>query len=60
MNSSPWKRIIDTGCTKMVMGSDTFKQYLDLLTPFQVRRQRDEDVTLVRGHPDEHWEACVS
>ena len=32
LNSSPGKGIIDTGCAKMMMGSDTFKQYLDLLT----------------------------
>ena len=32
LNSSPGKRIIDTGCAKMMMGSDTFKQYLDLLS----------------------------
>ena len=32
LNSSPWKGIIDTGCAKVMMGSDTFKQYLDLLT----------------------------
>ena len=31
LNSSPGKGIIDTGCAKMMMGSDTFKQYLDLL-----------------------------
>ena len=57
LNSSPGKGIIDTGCAKMMMGSDTFKQYLDLLSskerasvekvreknPFQVRGQRDED-----------------
>ena len=72
LNSSPGKGIIDTGCAKMMMGSDTFKQYLDLLTskgrasvekmreePFQVRRQRGEDVALVRGHSNEHWEARV-
>ena len=32
LNSSPGKGTIDTGCAKMMMGSDTFKQYLDLLT----------------------------
>ena len=32
LNSSPGKGIIDTGCVKMMMGSDTFKQYLDLLS----------------------------
>ena len=32
LNSSPGKGIIDTGCAKMMMGSDTFKQYLDLLS----------------------------
>ena len=32
LNSSRGKGIIDTGCAKMMMGSDTFKQYLDLLT----------------------------
>ena len=32
LNSSPGKGIMDTGCAKMMMGSDTFKQYLDLLT----------------------------
>ena len=32
LNSGPGKGIIDTGCAKMMMGSDTFKQYLDLLT----------------------------
>ena len=32
LNSSLGKGIIDTGCAKMMMGSDTFKQYLDLLT----------------------------
>ena len=32
LNSSPGKGIIDTGCAKMMMGSDTFKQYLHLLT----------------------------
>ena len=32
LNSSPAKGIIDTGCVKMMMGSDTFKQYLDLLS----------------------------
>ena len=24
--------------------------------PFQVRRQRDKDVALVRGHSNVHWE----
>ena len=28
LNSSPGKGIIDKGCTKMMVGSDTFKQYL--------------------------------
>ena len=32
LNSSPGRGIIDTGCAKMMIGSDTFKQYLDLLT----------------------------
>ena len=32
LNSSPGKGIIDTRCAKMMMGSDTLKQYLDLLT----------------------------
>ena len=32
LNSSPGNGIIDTGCAKMMMGSDPFKQYLDQLT----------------------------
>ena len=32
LNSSSGKGVIDTGCAKMMMGSDTFTQYLDLLT----------------------------
>ena len=74
LNSSPGKGIIYTGCAKMMLGSDTFKQCLDLLSskgtcvrresareePFQVRRHRDEDVALVRGHPNECSEARVS
>ena len=32
LNSSLEKGITDTGCAKMMMGSHTFKQYLDLLT----------------------------
>ena len=32
LNSSPGKGIIDSGCGKMMMGSDTFKQCLDLLS----------------------------
>ena len=74
LNSSPVNGIIDTGCARMMMGPDTFKEYLDLLSskerasdeqvrgeePFQVRRQRDEDVALVRGHPNEDWETRVS
>ena len=32
LNSSPGKCIIDTGCAKMMIGSDTLKQHLDLLT----------------------------
>ena len=33
LNSRPGKGIIDTGWAKMMMGSDTFRQYLDLLSP---------------------------
>ena len=29
-NSCPGKGIVDTGCAKMMMGSDTFRQYLNL------------------------------
>ena len=32
LNSSPGKGIIDTGRAQIMMGSDTFKQHLDLLT----------------------------
>ena len=32
LNSSPGKGIIDTGCAKMMIGSDTFERCLDLLT----------------------------
>ena len=32
LNSCPSKGIVDTGCAKMMMGSDTFRQYLNLLS----------------------------
>ena len=32
LNSSLGKGIIDTGCAKLMTGSDTFKQHLDLLS----------------------------
>ena len=33
LNSCPGKGIVDPGCAKMMMGSDTFQQYLGLLNP---------------------------
>ena len=32
LNSYPGKGIFDTGCAKMMMGSDTFRQYLNLVS----------------------------
>ena len=32
LHSCHGKRIVDTGCAKMMMGSDTFRQYLKLLS----------------------------
>ena len=32
LNSCPGQGIVDTGCSKMMMGSDTFQQYLSLLS----------------------------
>ena len=32
LNSCPGKGIVGTGCAKMMMGSDTFQQYLSLLS----------------------------
>ena len=74
LNSSPGKGIGDTGCAKMMMASDTFKQYLCLFEPegtgihregareelFRVRGQRDKNVILVRGHSNEHCGTSVS
>ena len=54
LNSCPVKGIVDTGCAKMMTGSDTFRQYLNLLSSkersFQVWRQRDQDVVVVCSH----------
>ena len=33
LNSCSGKGIVDTGCAKIMMGSDTFQQYLGLLNP---------------------------
>ena len=35
LNSSPGKGIIDFGCAKMMMGSDSFKHFLDLLSSME-------------------------
>ena len=32
LNSCLGKGIVDTGCAKMMMGSDTFRQYVNLLS----------------------------
>ena len=64
LNSSPGKGIIDTGCAKMMMGSDTFKQYLDLLTSKErasVEKVREK--TRFRFGDNEpkmsHWSAVI-
>ena len=46
LNSCPGKGIVDTGCAKMMMGSDTFRQYLNLLSSKErasVKRVREKN-----------------
>ena len=54
LNSSPGKGIIDTGCAKMMMGSDTFKQYLDLLSSEKNRFRFGDNETRMS-----HWSAFI-
>ena len=51
LNSSPGERIVDTGCAKMIMGSDTFRQYLNLLSSKE-RASIETVVVVVCSHSD--------
>ena len=60
LNSSPGKGITDTGCAKMMMGSDTFKQYLDLLTSKE-RKVREKNRFKFGDNETRmsHWSAVI-
>ena len=66
LNSSPGKGVIDTGCAKMVMmmGSDAFKQYLDLLTSNEresVEKEREKNRFRFGDNETRmsHWSAVI-
>ena len=64
LNSSPGKGIIDPGCAKMMMGSDTFKQYLDLLTSKErasVEKVREKNSFRFGDNETKtsHWSAAI-
>ena len=45
LNSCPGEGIVDTGCAKMMMGSDTFRQYLNILSSKErasIKREREK------------------
>ena len=46
LDTCPGKGILDTGCAKMMMGSDTFRLYLNLLSPRErasIERAREKN-----------------
>ena len=64
LNSSPGQGIIDTGCAKMMMGSDTFKQYLGLMSSKErasIEKVREKNRFRVGDNETRisHWSAVI-
>ena len=70
LNSCPGRRVVDTGRAKMMMGSDTLRQYLNLLGSKErasIERVReknrfrfgDQDFSVVCSPSDERWRTSV-
>ena len=59
LNSCPGKGIVDTGCAKMMMGSNIFQQYLGLLNPKErasIEKVREKNRFSVGDN--ETWMSC--